>query len=344
MYDDIVEQLRFVKSVKKQKMQKRVHRVSILIPCYNGSSFIQRCFDSILNQTESNLEVIFVDDGSVDNSIKIADSYVNTFGAKGHKLRIFSKENGGAASAIKVALEYSTGKYIFPLDIDDELLLDSCRLQADFLDSHSDCSVVLTDGYRVFDNGQSSSLIRTKDVISDNIFEGLLAGLVTNIPGMYMINGQFLREYYHSHEFLITQFGQNLQLLMPPTIGNKTGYINLPLLNYHIHKGSHSNPGYYEKDVHNLNGYYEVRLSMLKIMGLEDISYFKLARMAFLTASLIVDAKYRMKRAYNQHYQELRLHRKPSFQEKMEYHILNNTPYQYLYRLISQFKIRQKNV
>ena len=117
------------------------YRVSVLIPCYNGSQFIDRSFNSILQQTEKKIEIIFVDDGSNDCSLTVAKKYIGKFNAIESQLRIIQKPNGGAASAIKVALDMSTGKYILPLDVDDELLADSCKIQADYLDSNTDCGI-----------------------------------------------------------------------------------------------------------------------------------------------------------------------------------------------------------
>ena len=149
------------------------YRVSVLIPCYNGSQFIDRSFNSILQQTEK----------------KIEKKYIGKFNAIESQLRIIQKPNGGAASAIKVALDMSTGKYILPLDVDDELLADSCKIQADYLDSNTDCGLVLTNGYKVFDDGQEIQLVRANGQLQNknHIFRGLLSGVINNVPGMYMV-------------------------------------------------------------------------------------------------------------------------------------------------------------
>ena len=89
------------------------YRVSILIPCYNGVRFIDRAFQSIINQTENNIEVIFVDDGSTDDSLATAQTYVNSFEIAGHNLRCLHKPNGGAASAIKEAGFDVARRYIY---------------------------------------------------------------------------------------------------------------------------------------------------------------------------------------------------------------------------------------
>lgn len=318
------------------------YRVSILIPCYNGSQFIDRAFKSILRQTEERIETIIVDDGSTDRSVEIAENYTHIFQDVGHRLSIVRKLNGGAASAIKVALELSTGKYILPLDIDDELLEDSCKIQADYLDSNNDCGLVLTNGYKVFDDGHEKQLVRTTGQLycKSNIFKGLLLGRINNIPGMYMIRGSILRQYYSEHTFLITRFGQNLQLLMPSSYLYNAGYIDIPLLKYYVHKGSHSNPGSYDREIANLKGYLDIRICILTEMQLNTKDNLDLAHQSFYEAVLIVDAKYARRHEYNLHYEALKKYRKTNFQERMEYNILNKSPWQYFYRICSKIRIK----
>lgn len=148
-------------------------RVSILIPCYNGEKYIDRAFESILSQTEKGIQVIFTDDGSTDNSILTAESYIQRFKEKGFQLIILKKDNGGAASAIKLCLTKVSNKYVFPFDVDDLLLPDACELMADFLDNNPDCNLILANGFSVTENART--IIRKDDLPQKcSIFNGLL--------------------------------------------------------------------------------------------------------------------------------------------------------------------------
>ena len=86
--------------------------VSIVIPVYNGSNYMKEAIESALAQTYSNIEIIVVNDGSTDNTESIALSY-------GDKIRYFSKENGGVATALNMAIENALGEYISWLSHDD---------------------------------------------------------------------------------------------------------------------------------------------------------------------------------------------------------------------------------
>lgn len=90
-------------------------KVSIIVPVYNVEKYIHKCLDSLVNQTLKELEFIFVNDGSPDNSPKIIKEYQK----KDKRIKLLNKENGGQASARNLGLEHAKGEYIAFLDSDD---------------------------------------------------------------------------------------------------------------------------------------------------------------------------------------------------------------------------------
>ena len=89
--------------------------ISVIIPVYKVGEYLERCVDSVINQTYTNLEIILVDDGSPDNCGKICDEYAE----KDNRIKVIHKENGGAASSRNKGLDISTGRYICFVDSDD---------------------------------------------------------------------------------------------------------------------------------------------------------------------------------------------------------------------------------
>lgn len=91
--------------------------VSIIIPVYNSGKYLSRCLDSLLLQTYNDLELLCVNDGSVDNSLEILKEYA----ARDSRIRVYSKQNEGkgAASARNLGLSHAAGKYVMFLDSDD---------------------------------------------------------------------------------------------------------------------------------------------------------------------------------------------------------------------------------
>ncbi len=89
--------------------------VSIIVPVYKVENYLNRCVDSILEQTYENLEIILVDDGSPDNCGKICDEYSK----KDKRIKVIHKENGGLASARNAGIKVATGNFISFVDSDD---------------------------------------------------------------------------------------------------------------------------------------------------------------------------------------------------------------------------------
>lgn len=89
--------------------------ISIIIPVYNVEKYIDKCMESILNQTYTNLDIILVDDGSTDNSLDVCNKYVEL----DERVRVFHKENGGVSSARNCGIENTRGDWIAFVDPDD---------------------------------------------------------------------------------------------------------------------------------------------------------------------------------------------------------------------------------
>lgn len=89
-------------------------KLSIIIPVYNIEKYIEKCIKSIINQIDSNIELLFIDDGSPDNSNEIINEYINN-----DNIKLISKKNGGVSSARNLGIRCSRGKYILFIDGDD---------------------------------------------------------------------------------------------------------------------------------------------------------------------------------------------------------------------------------
>ncbi|MFP3591675.1 glycosyltransferase family 2 protein [Chryseobacterium sp. SIMBA_038] len=92
-------------------------KVSIIVPCYNQSSFLDKCLQTVLEQTFQDWECIIVNDGSKDNTEAVAKIWVE----KDSRFQYLYKENGGLSSARNAGMKISKGEYLFFLDSDDHL-------------------------------------------------------------------------------------------------------------------------------------------------------------------------------------------------------------------------------
>lgn len=95
-------------------------KISVIVPVYNVKPYLQRCIDSILNQTYTNLEIICVDDGSTDGSTEILDGYMS----HDPRVKIIHQKNTGTSGARNAGLDAVTGDWVTFVDSDDWLEKD----------------------------------------------------------------------------------------------------------------------------------------------------------------------------------------------------------------------------
>lgn len=93
--------------------------ISVIINVYNGEKFIKKCLDSVVNQTYKNLEILIINDGSTDNTLKICESY------KDKRIKIINQNNKGLALSRNVGIKHSKGEYLYFVDSDDFIESDT---------------------------------------------------------------------------------------------------------------------------------------------------------------------------------------------------------------------------
>lgn len=100
-------------------------KVSVIVPIYNIENYLDRCLNSLAKQTLSELEVILINDGSLDNSEEVVNKYLKSHSSLFH---YYKKENGGLSDARNYGLKYASGEYIAFLDGDDYVEPDIYQL------------------------------------------------------------------------------------------------------------------------------------------------------------------------------------------------------------------------
>lgn len=118
-------------------MEKNNIDISLIIPVYNVEKYLRRALISVENQTFKNFEVIIVNDGSTDNSMKIIEEFVN----KNKNFFVISQENKGLGEARNIGLRHSRGQYIAFLDSDD--FLEPNYLEKLYLTAIKTCSDIV---------------------------------------------------------------------------------------------------------------------------------------------------------------------------------------------------------
>lgn len=99
-------------------------KTSIIVPVYNTAPYLKDCFDSIFNQTQKEIEVIAINDGSTDNSLAILEAMK----AEHPEMILFSQENQGPGAARNKGMELATGEFVYFIDSDDCLISDAMEI------------------------------------------------------------------------------------------------------------------------------------------------------------------------------------------------------------------------
>ena len=220
--------------------------VSIITPCFNGEKYLTRYFESILSQTYSNVELIFVNDGSTDGTEEIAIKYGELLKARGYQFRYIYQENAGQSAAINQGLKIFSGEYLNWTDADDYLSADSIEKRVNYLEKHLDVGLVIGATALVDDiNYQQIGTLEEKEKTplgSRELIEKYLKGTFIIPCCSTMVRSSMFREAMNSpiHIEEVREIGQNYQLFIPVIFEYPVRYIPDMLAYCVVHPDSHS--------------------------------------------------------------------------------------------------------
>ena len=138
-----------------------MRKISVIIPVYNVEKEVAKCINSVINQTYSNLEIIIVNDGSTDESLKVCQKYCD------ERIRIIDKSNGGLSDARNAGMAVATGEYILFVDSDDYIEEETCERFMKIMASNNP-DLVVGDYY--IENGLTKKLVQHKCLISGKTY------------------------------------------------------------------------------------------------------------------------------------------------------------------------------
>lgn len=142
-------------------------KITIIVPVYNQERFLDKCLESVIEQTYRNTEIIAVDDGSTDNSPKMLDEWAK----KDSRIKVIHKKNEGLSSARNVALDIATGEYIAMIDSDDFWEKDALETLVTLTKSN-DADMVVARGRKVDTEGK---LYKSKEKDISIYGEGIIS-------------------------------------------------------------------------------------------------------------------------------------------------------------------------
>lgn len=126
------------KQIKITSYMNNSECISIIIPCYNAEQTLKKCLDSVAHQDYSNIEIIIVDDGSTDDSVKIYEEFHH----KDERIKVIKQNNSGVSKARNTGVNAATSNYICFVDSDDWVEKNYCsELYRLLIDENADISV-----------------------------------------------------------------------------------------------------------------------------------------------------------------------------------------------------------
>ena len=218
-------------------------RVSIVTPVYNGETHLAKMLDSVLAQTYPDVEMILVDDGSADGTVRAAQNYSEKFEEKGYGYRIVRAEHKNASAAINRGLPFVSGEYLIWPDSDDYLEPESIRRRVDFLRQHPQYACVRSLSY-YFDEETGTRSEKADEQRGDlkklDLFWDILESKTFVCCGCYMLRTKAFFEVSPKRRIPEYDVGQNFQMLLPFMYRHQCPTIEEELYGVAVREGSHS--------------------------------------------------------------------------------------------------------
>jgi glycosyltransferase involved in cell wall biosynthesis len=223
-------------------------KVSIIIPIYNVEKYIERCARSLFEQTEENLEFIFVNDGTLDNSMQILNDVIKNYPSRKDQIKVFENEkNLGLPLTRQRGLKEATGEYIIHCDSDDWVDKDMYRMLYEKAKAEN-LDIVWCDFYRT-DGIANKHDIQNTNTDKVTILKEILIGKKLSTLWNHLVK----RSLVFEHDYIkpIPNFLEDMVLVFQYFYySNKNGYINQPLYYYYENMESISNSDTRDKTIH----------------------------------------------------------------------------------------------
>jgi len=206
-------------------------KVSVIMPVYNGASFLEKAINSLLAQSFQDWELVVVDDGSTDATPKILEGYDDA------RIKIIRQVNGGEANARNTGLGQVRGKYVAFLDADDEYLPNALDELSKFLDDNPRYGVVFSDGY-ICDQ-EDRQLMRLTEIRS-GIFTGnvldavVMSPSVLTVPVCSMTRRSGIQQFAVKFDELIV-IGPDWDFWIRLAVHVEFGYLDRLTCKYRVH-------------------------------------------------------------------------------------------------------------
>ena len=320
--------------------------ISVIVPVYNVEKYLNKCVESIVNQTYTNLEIILVDDGSPDNCPQMCDEWAE----KDSRIKVIHKENGGASDSRNAALDIAKGDYITFVDADDYISYECVEILLKAL-LENNCDMAAAR-YIEIKNGITKEKVYSKNTFIFNEVDywkyyyinrfsrwDISAGIIA------VWNKIYKKEVFEDIRFPIGRISEDA--FIAHEIASKCdriAYVDKPLYYYVIRSGSVSHS---VGDVNKANRFFDI-IDAMK----ERTNYFiennideNLIKYAYIDLfEYQIDRYYIFKNEYKNKelYSKVKNDYRKTYQQTKNYNALNNDLYKKRNNLYTLFYINDK--
>ena len=251
---------------------KRINecKLTFIISVFNSELFVEKLLNSLLNQTNTNFNVVLCDDGSSDSSLKILENYSYRFLSKNIGYKVITKSNGGVASAVNRMLPYVETDYFISCDSDDWYDLDVVEGIYNYLVNNSDFSLgVMSVRYITEEGFVKRTASFNKHDCKMTLYDRFIRAIkIPCFSGIFIYNLRDFSKFNKGLNIYESRYGQNWQLLLPLVKNVELTNFNVLFYNHLSRKESlsHSTETF-QKEYNLYVGYSDILVHVLNHLG-----------------------------------------------------------------------------
>ncbi|MDX4038443.1 glycosyltransferase [Aliarcobacter skirrowii] len=166
--------------------------ISVIIPVYNTEIYLKKCLLSVLNQSFRNIEVIIINDGSTDNSLKIINDFMNS----DFRVKLINQENQGLGAARNTGIKEAKGEYIIFVDSDDYININSLEILYNQA-IKTDADIVIAKYQKILENGE---IIYQSPYVSNQISSDYFKNNLLSNISMMVCDKMFKLELFKKND------------------------------------------------------------------------------------------------------------------------------------------------
>lgn len=209
-------------------------KISVIVPVYKVEKYLDKCVESIVNQTYKDLEIILVDDGSPDNCPEMCDQWAKI----DNRIKVIHQNNGGVSNARNIGMESATGDFIAFVDSDDTIDSDMYEFLLDLM-IENDADIAHC-GYKHIYKDETKLINNTKKIVIQDRTESLKC-----LVGGYLFGGGLWNKLIKKELVASIRFPENIKINEDVLFcfnvfikSNKSVFADYPKYNYMAHESS----------------------------------------------------------------------------------------------------------